>query len=507
MRTQIRALFFLPFIFFTTFVFGDTGPKVLIFSAPFGSGHDTAAKRVREIVSNIEMDQGGTVEVVMKNTMDFAPKWLTDFALKNFSAIQTNMPVVYTFMFDKYLKKATKVEHAGQLPLTWQLGVDKQKMDAFIQEYNPDVIISTWPGSTEALIALKRKEGTFVSKGKNRIKMAHVQTDNAAEDKYFQLFAQDRSGNQEMDMVFVPSREVFEEYADHLGFKNVTFTGMPLIIKEKNLPLYEDREVEKELAKSHLGLEKSVKTIMIEAGKNGAANYAVVIASILKEFPEEKINVIASCGESEAKKVMLEALSTGVPRGSSMFKQLKKEMKELYNPKILKNILKKGFAALRQPAIMTETEVENLIESGLPKNITLLAKGWVPIEPLRAAADLVLTKPGGLSTAELGADGRPMIILQEYASGEALPNGPLFAKKNLALINRDISTIGQDVVALLSDSDRLKSMYESASIFRAQFDLGKVVPFVKTAPSFQVRESVSSMAKKTCLAVYSKLIN
>jgi UDP-N-acetylglucosamine:LPS N-acetylglucosamine transferase len=302
-----------------------------------------------------------------------------------------------------------------------------------------------------------------------------------------------------MDMVFVPSREVFDEYVGNLGFKNVTFTGMPLIIKSANLPSYEQRESEKAMARHNLGLEKDVKTVMIEAGKNGAANYAVIIASILNSYPEERMNIIAACGDSESKKLMIEALGSGAARGTVLFKQLKKEMKELYNPKILKNLLKKGFSALKQKPVMTEREVENLIESGLPKNINLVVKGFVPLEPLRAASDVVLTKPGGLSTAELGAEGRPMIILQEYASGEALPNGPLFARKNLAVINRDISTIGKDVAELLSDASRLQSMYASASKFRKEFDLGKVVPFVKSAlPSQNV------VSKNSCLAVYAR---
>jgi UDP-N-acetylglucosamine:LPS N-acetylglucosamine transferase len=499
MRTRIVALLVLPIFFFGSFSLAETVTKVLIFSAPFGSGHDTAAKRIKEIVSNMEVEGGGKVEVIVKNTLEFAPKFLADFALKNFSQVQTHMPVVYSFMFDNYLHKAYKVEHAGKMPLVGQLQISTKKMDAYIQEVNPDVIISTWPGSTEALIGMKRKVGSFVAKEKSRIKMAHVQTDNAAEDKYFQLFAQDRSGNQEMDMVFVPSREVFDEYVGNLGFKNVTFTGMPLIIKSANLPSYEQRESEKAMARHNLGLEKDVKTVMIEAGKNGAANYAVIIASILNSYPEERMNIIAACGDSESKKLMIEALGSGAARGTVLFKQLKKEMKELYNPKILKNLLKKGFSALKQKPVMTEREVENLIESGLPKNINLVVKGFVPLEPLRAASDVVLTKPGGLSTAELGAEGRPMIILQEYASGEALPNGPLFARKNLAVINRDISTIGKDVAELLSDASRLQSMYASASKFRKEFDLGKVVPFVKSAlPSQNV------VSKNSCLAVYAR---
>jgi UDP-N-acetylglucosamine:LPS N-acetylglucosamine transferase len=492
MRHLIR-LFVVGILFFQiSFAYAGDKVRVLIFSAPFGSGHDAAAKRIKEILTEHYSRDGQEVEVVVKNTLDFSPPWLVNIALKQFSSVQTNAPIIYSVLFKNYTDGAHKVEHAGQMKLFKQLGVNAKQMNQFIKTgafqdeagrpVEPTAIFSTWPGSTEALIYLRRNKNPEFSEALNRIPLAHVQTDNAKDDVYFQLFAQDTVGRPGADVVYVPSLEIYNEYTEKLGFKNVVFTGMPLRLNGSQLPTVEDRESEKRAAREKLGIDPNAKTIMIEAGKNGATNYAAIIASIVKFNHQENLNIIAACGENDQYITMLKAFAEGAKPGTAEYKKLLKEMKELYNPKIIKNVLKKGFQAFKQEPIMTLNELSQLIQAGLPRNVQLIVRGFEPLAPLRTASDVILTKPGGLSTAEIAAaNGRPMIILQEYASGEALPNGPLFAEKNLAVINNNISTVGTDVIDLLSDETKLAKMYEAAQAFRKQFKLERVIPFVDKA--------------------------
>lgn len=510
---QIKSIILLVFISISCF--SEPARRVLIFSAPFGSGHNAAAARIKEKIELEFQSEGSEVEVKVVNTLEFAPKWLTDIALHNFSKIQTHAPILYSYLFEKYINRANKTDHAGEMSLFKDLRIDANGFEDFILNKSfvdaenkavpPDVIISTWPGATELLMYLKHKKDSLYNRFSKRIPIAHVQTDNADHDRYFQQFAKDRNGNNAADVVYVPNKEIFDTYTE-MGIDNVEYTGMPVKLNGSELPTFEERQLEKQKYRSELGLDSSIKTIMIEAGKNGAANYSAIIASILKFNPNEKFNIIAACGDNESYQKILEALSKGVKRGSKDFEMIHKELKELYSPKTIKNFLRKGLAVFSAEPVMTKDEVFALIEKGLPNNIRLIVKGYVPLDPLRRAADLILTKPGGLSTAELGVDGRPMIILQEYASGEALPNGPIFQKKNLALIAEDISKIGENVKGFYSDEHLAKEMYIASARFRKEFNLGKIMPFVKEAGSSDAQENSYRSGYQESLAEYKKSI-
>ncbi len=482
----------------------DNKVRVIIFSAPFGSGHDTAAKRIRDVITEDLKKQGKVPEVIVKNTLEFAPKQWTSIALKVFTDIQAKFPIVYTKMFEHYLAKALKVEHAGQMNLYRQLRIDTGALENYVAQgafsengiaQKPTLIFSTWPGSTEALIHLRHKNPNLLD-----IPLAHVQTDNAKDDKYFQLFAQDTKGQVGADVVYVPSKEVYDEYL-RLGLSNVVFTGMPLRIENDTLPTYEERDLEKREAREKLGLDPNLKTVMIEAGKNGAANYAVIIASILHANPNQPMNMIAACGENTQARDMIESLIRGAKKGTPEFKKLYSEMKEIINPKTFKNMMKKGLSVFKLQPVMTQEQLIRLIEGGVPSNIRIMTRGFEQLEPLRSASDLVITKPGGLSTAELGANGRPMVILQEYASGEALPNGPLFEKKSLAIVNQNISEIGSQVVDVLNNEVQLREMYRASDAFRKQFYLEKVLDFVAVAEDKEKQSNglVSSQSRSAPL--------
>ena len=455
--------------------------RVLIFSAPFGSGHDAAAARIRETLEAHYTKNGQPVEIIVKNTLDFAPKWITDFALKQFSKLQGELPIVYSHLFEHYMNQALKVEHAGQMTLAQNLLVNQKAVDKFIvadafKGKPADVVFSTWPGSTELIIKLRHNPKSLIMQQAQKIPLAHVQTDNAEHERYFQLFAKDAKGNVGADMVFVPSREVYDAYRA-VGIENMQLTGMPVILKG-DLPSPEKRQEEKEAARAALGLEPNARTLMIEAGKNGAANYAVMIFSIAKQFGNEPINIIAGCGQNTDYLKLIENLIKGAKPGTPEFNALLKEMKELYQPRNFKKIMKQGKAALKSEPAVSKEEVMRFIENGIPQNVKVIARGFVPLEPLRSASDIIITKPGGLSTSELGAQGRPMIILQEYASGEALPNGPLFERKGLAVISPDIVYVGREAYEMLNDPTRLQKMYAASAEFRKSFQLSRVVDYV-----------------------------
>ncbi|MCM8799974.1 MAG: glycosyltransferase, partial [Candidatus Omnitrophica bacterium] len=85
------------------------------------------------------------------------------------------------------------------------------------------------------------------------------------------------------------------------------------------------------------------------------------------------------------------------------------------------------------------------------------------IEELMSIADLIITKPGGITTAEALSKGLPMVII-EPLPGQERSNTDYLVDKKVAIIAKKSSSIDKIVKEILLDKERLVSMSESAKI-------------------------------------------
>ena len=91
-----------------------------------------------------------------------------------------------------------------------------------------------------------------------------------------------------------------------------------------------------------------------------------------------------------------------------------------------------------------------------------MAKGYTgQIERLMACADLVVTKPGGLTTAESLAMGLPMIVIAPIP-GQEEQNANFLLEQGVALKAFDMATLTYRVSHLLAHDARLAAMRAKA---------------------------------------------
>jgi len=129
---------------------------------------------------------------------------------------------------------------------------------------------------------------------------------------------------------------------------------------------------------------------------------------------------------------------TGGGLGGQPFELLAGEMGKLPFPKQIVCIT--GTNAQAREALHEMSSPHALHVTGKVSNM----EEWM------RAADVVVTKAGGLSTSEIQALGKPMVI-HRPVSGLAVRNSERLVEIGSALIGRDVSDTARQAEALLSD--------------------------------------------------------
>ena len=203
----------------------------------------------------------------------------------------------------------------------------------------------------------------------------------------------------DLDLYFIPTASLIPEFKA-IGVpeeKIVVTDGIP--VKEK---FYIKKE--KAAAKRELGLPENCRHAVLMFGSMGCGQIPKLTGLILKMLPENCM-ITAVCGTNEA-----------------IHKKMLREFSEEYRVRIL------GFA----------DDVPTLLDS----------------------ADLFVTKPGGLSTAEASVKGVPM-LLDNAVSGCEQYNLEFFCAAGAAVTAEGEENIARLCCELLVDQNRLKEMSEA----------------------------------------------
>lgn len=202
----------------------------------------------------------------------------------------------------------------------------------------------------------------------------------------------------------------------------VTTSGMPV-----RVPAGDGRT--REMVLEALGLAADTPTVLITSGKEGVGNYVVVVESLARHH-QGPLQVIAVCG-----------------------------------------------ANARQQALLTA------LRERLPDRVTLKVLGLVSHADLLAwmrAADLLITKAGGMTPAEAFALGTPAILL-DVVSGHERENAALFVRLGVAELAGDLAQAGELAASLLTRPQQREAMRRAQRAFCDSADMGSIARFALDA--------------------------
>ena len=192
-------------------------------------------------------------------------------------------------------------------------------------------------------------------------------------------------------------------YLEALGIphEKITVSGIPID------PVFALSKDKKEMRLKH-GLEPDRTTILLSAGGFGVGSVDAIIASL---FPlQHPVQVVAICGRNEELKERLTRLATGKKNSS---------------------VIVKPFGYTRE------------------------------MDELMAASDLVLGKPGGLTTSEALAKGLVFVIVNPIP-GQEERNSDHLLEGTAAIRCNNLPTLAYKLDRLLADRERFATMQANA---------------------------------------------
>ena len=201
-----------------------------------------------------------------------------------------------------------------------------------------------------------------------------------------------------LDGYFVPTEDIKEEFINHGIDKNlVHVTGIPV---SKKFSL----EISKDDAKKELGIPNYKKIVTLMSGGVGCGNI-LKISQILEKELDESYSVCVLVGKNDKLKTKLET--------------------EFGNSSIVKPI---GFTS----------EVYKYLKS----------------------SEVVLSKPGGLSSSEIAVSNTPFIHLKEIPGCESA-NIKYFTSKGISMLGRSNEQIIKSVKVILNDDSVREEMIKN----------------------------------------------
>lgn len=356
--------------------------KILIFYGSYGGGHLSAAKNIKgEIESNYPNS-----EVLLVDCIEYINKTLNKVTTKAYTDFSKNARWIWKrIYYSSDTGSLSKISNSINKVMAI-------KLNKLIQDYNPYLIISTHPFSSQMCAILKKQQ-------KINCKLATIMTDYETHNQWL-------VDHDFVDYFFV----AHEGMKNVLGSKNIDInkifvTGIPL--SNRFLLDYDKNKI-----LSDYNLTPDKKTILFFAGGEfgfGKDKTFNMFKDIINNFPN--IQVIAIAGRNE-------------------------KMKERF---------------------------DNLVEEIGALNHVKILSFTNQVPELMSVSDLVITKPGGLTTTESLASGLALLIIDPLP-GQEEGNAMFVQDHGAGIWLRENDNIVEILSDILNSQDKLQNMQNNSKL-------------------------------------------
>ncbi len=374
--------------------------KILIFYASYGGGHLNAAKSINDyIISNYPNN-----DVELIDCMKYVNKTIEKLTTAAYREMAKKAPWAWGKIYSDSQKGP--LAHLSSRSNK----IMAIKLLRLLREKQPDVIISTHPFGSQMCSYLKRKN-------KITAKIATIMTDFSPHDQWL-------VGHKFTDYFFV-ANDKMKNYLISKGIteNKISVTGIP--ISNRFLKTYNKKEI---LDTYNLSEDKF--TVLFFGGGEfglGKTKTAEIFESFVQESLKEKIQIIAIAGKN--------------PKMKASFKEI----------------------VSKYSVNTTTTNTTDTTDTTDITNNVKILEFTNQVPELMSISDLVVTKPGGLTTSESLASHLPMLIINPIP-GQEEENAEFLEDKGIAIWLRKNDDSKLIIENLLADSQKLNLMKENTKL-------------------------------------------
>lgn len=385
--------------------------KAIILSASTGSGHMSAARAINEYL----IENGAQSEII--DTLKYISPILNKTVTEIYDFIAKYHPKIWKMMYDTSNKKTV-----NKLLLSINNLISKKLLPLF-DNFEPDIIIATHPFAAEMISKLKSLQ-------KIDIPLICVITDYAPHLTWI---------NPGVNAYVVANSDMIESMVKMGADKNDIFSfGIPV-----------DKEFfsKKDKAKilEEIGLSPELPTVLIMSGGNGYANVEEIYRDLQKSDADFQIILITGRNQKLYKRMQ------SLTEISNQEKHDIDSQKNYFISKLgMPNVRLNGLNIIKK---FVSENSEEFLQTKPTKIIYFTSE----VSKYMSAADLIITKPGGLTVSEALACSLPMALFGEIP-GQEEENANFLVGNNMAVKLDKKSSNLKSVEALLKNPDRLNYM-------------------------------------------------
>ena len=240
--------------------------KVLILSATTGGGHMTAANALKDYIETKNKD----AVVKIEDTLQYVSPFLNKAVTGGYVYMARNTPKFYGSVY-------MSADKESPLNKTVELttSILRNKIYPLLEEFSPDIIITTHAFGAEMVTALK-------SRGLIDIPVIGILTDFAVHKVYI---------NAGVDSYIVSSREMVDEMVNR-GVERTKIYPYGIPVRNDFFDTFDKRKCLEEE-----GLDPDLPTILIMAGSFGVTDILKVYHKIVKSPADFQVIVITGKNE------------------------------------------------------------------------------------------------------------------------------------------------------------------------------------------------------------------
>ena len=399
--------------------------KTMILTASTGGGHNRASNALKSYI-NTHVPES---DVRIIDAIEECSSVLNFTVVKGYKALVTLTPS----LFGKIYKNSDKKSPLSDT-VTFLYQQCAKRLKPVIDEYMPDVIISCHPFAGAILGYMKEQFGytmplisivtdflphrTYIANGINAYVTASAQAKEILSTEY----------EIESDRIFDYGHPIFDRF-------------------------YEGNGRTREEVLNELGFDPDKRTVLIMAGSFGVTDILEIYENLLTIDADYQIIVITGRNQK-----LYDAFDKLLHDEDEIVTDEEPEFLSWFGED---SILRYMYDQSEQVIDILTRTFRHKIENRKPTKLFFFIDN---VDDYMHVSDLIVTKPGGLTTSESIAAALPMVVFKAYP-GQEEQNAALLVENNIGVIMESSETAAQTVGDLLKSDTKLDEMRESCRRF------------------------------------------